>query len=111
MNNKERRERLRHIQEKLAEAEKKFEEAGGRGVELADEIDRLRQEEALQTFLLEPLTKARVRRALQAVVDYNWDKEEADWRSGGTDFALLKDHVFGQLIILQEFLNRGKYDR
>jgi hypothetical protein len=49
--------------------------------------------------------RARIRAAVQRLVNYNWKDEEADFRAVPSE-----DHIFTDLVFLQSWLSEGDVD-
>jgi hypothetical protein len=101
--------KLERLRRKLAQLESTFKYQGGRGVELADQIDNLKMDIAIEKIRQNPVTTIRLRKAIRNVMEYNWEKEEDDYRAHAAANAdpSLKGHIFKDLVILETWLKRG----
>lgn len=101
--------KLERMRRKFAQLESTLKHQGGRGVELADQIENLEMDIAIEMMRQNPVTTIRLRKAIRNVMEYNWEKEEDDWRAhfAAKAGAADRSHIFRSLVILDTWLKRG----
>ena len=99
---------LEKMKNRLDKLESGFEQNGGRGVEVADEIDQLRQDITIEKWRAKSVSSKSLRRALGNVLNYLWGDEEKDWRSNGSDFGPLGQHILGSVLTIDAWMRRKK---
>ena len=79
------------------------------GTTLATSIEDVQADISIAKLKELPVPKVKLRKAIRSVMEYNWEKEEDDWRASAAANAnaSLSGHVFKSLVILDTWLKRG----
>lgn len=99
--------KLDRLKKELKLARQKFDAAGGRGVDLADEIDDLEIRIEVEKLRSRWVSKRILRKALKGVVTHFWSKEFEDWENQRRENQLpLRKHILSDLIIIEAMLDQ-----
>lgn len=79
------------------------------GTTLATSIEDVQADVEIEKVRSNPVTTRKLRKAIRSVMDYNWEKEEDDYRASAAANAdpSLRRHIFKDLVILETWLKRG----
>lgn len=99
--------KLEKLNRQLKHLRQEYKVSGG--TTLATSIEDVQADVEIEKVREHPVNKIRLRKAIRSVMEYNWEKEEDDYRAHAAANAdpSLKGHIFKSLVILETWLKRG----